>query len=129
MKRLRLICHPSQSFKVLCLFLLKEPAPIFLDFVQSYCNFGTIRTVIFFWSSFWNVTPYSLSLWKKTSKTCLVTVTTIENHNHPLFELQQQLHLAGSCHLRGQCKLRGEAPMCSEPAYNLVITMASAKDI
>ena len=39
-------------------------------FFQSYCNFGfgTIRIVIFFWSSFWNFTPSSLIVQKKTSK-------------------------------------------------------------
>ena len=36
---------------------LKELGPFFFHFFQSYCDFGTIRIVIFFWSSFWNFTP------------------------------------------------------------------------
>ena len=36
---------------------LKELGPFFFHFFQSYCDFGTRRIVIFFWSSFWNFTP------------------------------------------------------------------------
>ena len=37
--------------------ILKELGPFFFHFFQSYCDFGTIRIVIFFWSSFWNFMP------------------------------------------------------------------------
>ena len=48
---------------------LKELGPFFFHFFQSYGDFGTIRIVIFFWSSFWNFTPKFLCVWKKTAKT------------------------------------------------------------
>ena len=35
---------------------LKEACSDLIGFFQSYCNFGTIRIVIFFWTSFWNFT-------------------------------------------------------------------------
>ena len=50
---------------------IKEPTVILFEFFQSYCDFGTIRTVIFFWSSFWNFTPLFLVVQKKASKMCL----------------------------------------------------------
>ena len=49
--------------------ILKKPGSNPLGVFQSYYDFGTIRIVIFFWSSFWNFTPLFLVVHKKTSKT------------------------------------------------------------
>ena len=47
-----------QSFsKKQCKFALKGAWSFLFYFFQSYCDFGTIRIVIFFWSSFWNFMP------------------------------------------------------------------------
>ena len=48
---------------------LKEPAPILLDFFQSFCDFGTIRNYIFLII----ILKFHalLDIWKETSKICL----------------------------------------------------------
>ena len=79
-----------------------------IGFFQIYCNFGIIRIDKFFWSSFWNFTPSFLVIRKKSSKRSflfIMVVTTINNYNRPLFELQRQfifsLYLDSFHHLPG----------------------------
>ena len=76
--RLILLDHITYVLRPACLLkgAWSDPIGIF----QSYCNFVTIRMVIFFWSSFWNFKPLFLVIWKKTSKMCLfywLRITTI----------------------------------------------------
>ena len=73
----------------------KEPALIQLDFFQSYCDFGTIRMVLFIFLiiilKFHALIPCrSEENIKNMTILLILVLTTINNYNHPLFELQRQ---------------------------------------
>ena len=73
---------------------LKVPALVLLDFFQSYCDFGIIRIVIFFLIIILKfhviIACRSGEIIKNMLVLFIMVVTTINNYNHPLFELQRQ---------------------------------------
>ena len=116
--------------------LVKEPAPILLDFFQIYCDFGSIRIVIIFLIIILKCHALIPCLLEENIKNVPILLITVV-YNHYIKLQSSVMWVATAVHLDpyfflvafiilSNSLLGGEAPIRMEPACCLVITTTSA---